>query len=94
MAVDYQRKLFHTDDSELSVLMKIYDISERMFEESVERLNDWYKLQPHLPKIEIGKHIINIVIIYIITCFHFIYFFSIFRGSVLKTNNCYKRFQC
>lgn len=57
MAMDYQRELFQTDDTELSILMKMYNISDRMYEESLERLKDWYRLQPHLPKNEIGNNL-------------------------------------
>ncbi|XP_077301502.1 alpha-tocopherol transfer protein-like isoform X2 [Arctopsyche grandis] len=50
--------LFQTNDDELDFSRKLYQISQNVAEESVARLMDWYRLQPHFPEIELEKRFV------------------------------------
>jgi hypothetical protein len=40
---------------EISIVMKEFNVTEKMMDESIQMLKDWFKHQPHLCNIRLGN---------------------------------------
>lgn len=63
MEENYQELLLQTNNDYLKDVKIVYEVSDEMAKERLEKIMLWYNLQPHLPKLDQGTRFVLYTII-------------------------------